>query len=333
MTSGLNGMASYRYGHASRGKSGTAFSFGAIASVQEFSGGSSKPFWTPNYAVNTGFGTKLTPKISYSANVGLSYAPYYQYAPFLTIPIPGSTVTAVTAVTNESPTPDAGAGAEVPVTLVNQPPLNLSPVGSDGGFAVQSTMVSHLSSGMSITDRFTKRSSVSLNTGLEEAQVEEGRVETWSTNLRLSHNLTRKVAIYFGYGLQESRNIQDSLPETKSENHTIDFGIDYGEGGSITFARYYTFSFTTGLSAVQQSDGVQAGRQRNAGAPNRPDVGRVDRRPAGHVVHARIRPAALYRLGERRSGWANQATVEFLGWRRIPGWPAGLLRFGGIAGQ
>ncbi len=35
------------------------------------------------------------------------------------------------------------------------------------------------------------------------------------------------------------------------QNHFVDFGIDYGDGRSFSFARYYTVSFSTGLSALR----------------------------------------------------------------------------------
>lgn len=248
-TSGFSSAAMYHYGHTGRGRLPASVSFGAQASLQEFQGGTSKALWSPNYGVNTSFGKNLTPKVVFSASASLAYAPYYQYAPFLSIAAGGGS-TINTPVVDGTAT-DTGGSPEASAATLNQPPTNFNPLGTDGGYAVDSQNVTQLSTRASIADRFTKRTSVSLAGGWDAMAFTGSRVETETAILQLSHNLTRKLGVHVGYILQDARFIQESSPSSRSQNHSIDFGVDYGDGGSITFARYYTFSFATGLSALR----------------------------------------------------------------------------------
>ena len=161
ITTGFNSSATYGYVHAFRGRSGSQFRFGSTAAVAEFTGADKKPFWAPNYNAGTAFATNLTPKISFQANLQASYAPYYQYVPFLTNGSSASTAVP-SAVPADSQAADNGAAAEVPVVSTNAADSNFSPSGSDIGFATESRFVGTLNVGATITDRFTKRASISL---------------------------------------------------------------------------------------------------------------------------------------------------------------------------
>jgi hypothetical protein len=275
ITTGVNSTATYGYAHAGRGRSASQFRFGSTASVAEFTGADKKPFWSQNYNAGTAFGTNLTPKILFGANVQASYAPYYQYVPFLTNGTAPST-SIPSAVPADGTATDSGAAPVVPVVATSPAESTFNPSGSDVGFATESRFVGTLTAGASITDRFTKRASISAEGQLTETEVfgqNQARVEGRLARATLSYQLTRKVGVHGGYGLQDVRYIQNELPNTRLQNHLIDFGIDYGDGGSFTFARYYNFSFGTGVSALRNGDSTYFRLEGNASLTRR--IGRT----------------------------------------------------------
>ncbi|MCU1385650.1 MAG: hypothetical protein JWL71_4347 [Acidobacteria bacterium] len=252
VTSGFQSSATYGYVHAGRGKSGTVFQFGSTASLQEYTGADSRPLWVPNYGGSARFGSNLTHKISIAANISASYGPYYQYIAVLANG--AGNLGAISANGGSADSADAGNGSApaTPASLATQGPVNVSPIGSDIGFATEATYVGYASTGVSITDRFTKRSRISAEVRLDETEVfGQARIENRLARAEIVHNLTRKFAVRVGYGLQDTRYIAGSVPGTEAQNHLFDLGLDYGDGGSISFARYYTLTFTTGLSALR----------------------------------------------------------------------------------
>ncbi len=253
VTTGLNSSAQYGYVHAFRGRAGSQFRFGAGASVQEFTSAARTPLWMPNYSAATSFGTNLTPKIQFTASLQAIYAPYYQYVPFLTNGAGSSSAAVSTVVAPADGLPSANEPVpEVPISAVNPTPAGVSPVGSDIGFATQSQFVGTETAGVSITDRLTKRASITVDAQLTESQVvDQARVEGRIAHATVSYRLTKKVGVHVGYGIQDVHYVQDSAPNSELQNHFVDFGIDYGDGHSFTFARYYTVSFSTGLSALR----------------------------------------------------------------------------------
>ena len=256
ITSGFNSSATYSYSHASRAKSASQFRFGGTAALQEFTGADKKPFWVHNYNAGSAFSTNLTPKISFMGNLQASYAPYYQYVPFLTNGA-SSSVSVPSTVPADGTAADTGAGAGAPVVAANPVDPTFNPSGSDVGFATESRFVGTLSVGASITDSFTKRASITAEGHLTETGVfgqSQARVEDRLARGVISYKVTRKVGVHAGYGIQDVRYVQDESPNARLQNHLIDFGIDYGDGGSFTFARYYNFSFGTGVSALRNGD-------------------------------------------------------------------------------
>jgi hypothetical protein len=253
MITGLNSSAQYGYVHAFRGRSGSQFRFGGGASVQEFTGADKQALWVPNYGAATSFGTNFTPKISFTARLQASYAPYYQYVPFMTNR-GGSSSAAVSTVV--APADGAASGneptPEIPLAAVNPTPSDVSPVGSDIGFATQSEFVATGTAGVALAYRLTKRASISVDGQVTESQVVgQARMEGRLAHGQASYKITKKVGVHVGYGLQDVHYIQDSAPNSRLQNHFVDFGIDYGDGHSFSFARYYTVSFSTGLSALR----------------------------------------------------------------------------------
>jgi hypothetical protein len=254
VTTGFQSSATYGYVHAFRGRSANQFRFAGTASLQEFTGADKKPFWAQNYGSGTSFGTNLTPKVSLAANLQASYAPYYQYVPFLTNGGSAASGSSFIGVAPDGVAADTGSTSDVPTAVANPTQLSVNPVGTDIGFATQSQFVGTATAGISITDRFTKRASISADTELtESAAFGQGhaRVESRLARAQIGYKLTRKIGVHLGYGLQDVRYSQETLPSARVQNHLLDFGIDYGDGGSISFARYYTFSFSTGVSALR----------------------------------------------------------------------------------
>jgi hypothetical protein len=245
---GFESNLNYGYRRQSRGRSKSSFQFGAQAAVQEFSPGSSvDAFWIPNYGVNAGVSSNLTPKISFNLGGSAAYAPYYLYAPFLRNPgAPASTVSA------DSTAPaDTADSAGAPTAATSMIP-DVGPVGTDAGFGVSSQWVSTLSANTSITDQFTKRSAVTADFSINRAQIfGQTKIDTRLAHAQFTHKLTRKLGLHLGYGIQLSDYTSESVPNVRTENHLIDFGVDYGDG--ISFGRHYTLSFSTGVSGLQQN--------------------------------------------------------------------------------
>jgi hypothetical protein len=130
--------------------------------------------------------------------------------------------------------------SEIPIAAVNPTPSDVSPVGSDIGFATQSDYVATGTAGVSITDRFTKRASFTIDGQLTESQVVgQARVESRIAHGQVGYKLTRKMGVHVGYGIQDVRYVQESTPNSRLQNHFVDFGIDYGDGHSFSFARYH----------------------------------------------------------------------------------------------
>src|SRR5205085_374784 len=147
-----------------------------------------------------------------------------QYVPFLTNGTSSAT-TIPSSVPADSTATDTGATAEVPVVATNPAQSTFSPSGSDVGFATESRFVGTLTTGASITDRFTKRASISAEGQLTETEVfgqNQARVEGRLARSTLSYQLTRKLGVHAGYGLQDVRYIQSELPNTRLQNHLID---------------------------------------------------------------------------------------------------------------
>lgn len=250
LASGFNSSLSYGFGHVGHGRSRSLFQFGAVAAVSEFSTGlSAGTLWSPSSQANAAFSTNLTPKISIQVRANAGYAPYYQYAPFLNNVSPSTVVPADTSTTASSDT----AAENIPALPNTTPQVN--PVNSDTGFATSSNWVSTVAGSAMITDRFTRRTGISADVGADQEQI-IGRAHVLNeyAHSQLSHNLTRKLSVHIGYGLLQSEYTNEGGPTQRTFNHLVDFGADYGDGGRFTFGRYYTLTFSTGLSTLHQGN-------------------------------------------------------------------------------
>src|SRR5262249_29436598 len=154
------------------------------------------------YNANASFRTNITSRLSTSIGATTSYAPFYQYLPFLS----------GTATQN-------------------------SPVGSDYGFAVDTTWVRSTGATASIEEKLTRRTTLSgvVAWNQQFLVLDQTTVDTDSASMRVSHNLTRKFSIHIGYGVQEAR--YPNRPENAQpfRNAFLDFGFGYGDGLTLRF--------------------------------------------------------------------------------------------------
>jgi len=251
IASGFQGAAAY--GFRKRGAR-SQFSFNADGSIQEFAsalGGGA--FWFHSYSFATGLTTSLTNKTSMSFGVSTAYVPYYRYAPFL-----------------------KNTASEE------------SPVGSDYGFALNSSMVRTTSASATLENRFSKRSAISVAAGWEQSvipgydqavmaenaaptdgatgtsgdgrtgnavsisTIPDGAVERRTLGTTFTHSLTRKLGFHVGYTIQEMRYLasSDARPPLM---HNMDVGLGYGDGITLSFGRQ-TLSLSAGVSVVRNGD-------------------------------------------------------------------------------
>ena len=219
IATGFQGAANYGFHGGNRR---TSVSLAANGSFQVFESSASERRLTfENYDANAAFATGLTSKISLSLAAGTSYAPFYQYAPFLK-----STMSAD------------------------------SPVGSDYGFAVDWDWARSTSAGATITDQFTKRSSVSgtVNWNEQILTTTDRVIDTQGAGVRFSHNVTRKLIFTLGYTMSESRFTESGVRGAPFRYGNVDVSLGYGDGLTFRFARYYTLSLNVGASIAKNGD-------------------------------------------------------------------------------
>jgi hypothetical protein len=221
IANGFQGSLSYGFQ-----KTGTRsqFSFLGDGSVQEFASGlDSGALWFEAYNLATNLRTKVTNKTSIVLGAGAAYAPYYQYAPFLK------------NTTNEE-----------------------SPVGSDYGYAVNTTWVRSVTGAVTLENRFSKKSSISAEVNIERRAIPGNDASSLDTRLAratFNHNLTRKLGFHLGYGIIEVRSPSKSDLEP-FRAHVMDVGIGYGDGLTLALSRYTTLKLTIGASIVKNGDPV-----------------------------------------------------------------------------
>jgi hypothetical protein len=255
-------QASLAYGFRTSGTRSNV-TVGAGASVMGFAGSlGSKPIWLQSYVASTGFSTSLTARTQVSVTGSASYAPYYQYAPFLT-----------STASDESP------------------------AGTDYGFAVDSEWVRTTSVGAALSHQLTKTSTITLGTVRTESVIagkkSAGDVGAGVVTLTYTHNLTRKLAFRVGYALGRSHygnnlattttdpnapalattaSPEGTTPiegtttpaagvttttdeaEKKAYTHTLDVGLGYGDGITFRLGRHYLLSLGVGTAIAKNGD-------------------------------------------------------------------------------
>jgi hypothetical protein len=219
IATGFQGALAYGY-HI--GGQRTSLALTANGSFQAFeSSASSRRLTFQSYDATGAFATGLTSKISLSLSGGTTYAPFYQYAPFLK------------STTSED-----------------------SPVGSDYGYAVDSDWARTSSAGATITDRFTKRSSISgtVNWNEQILTTNDRVIDTEGAGIRFSHNVTRKLIFTLGYTISESWFTQGGVRGAPFQYSNVDVSLGYGDGLTFRFGRVYTLSLNVGTSIAKNGD-------------------------------------------------------------------------------
>ena len=218
-------QASANYGF-SRSGNRSSLSLSGDGSFQYFeSSSSSKPLMFQSYNLAANLRTKITNKVSLSFGGSGSYAPYYQYVPFL----------------KNTQTTD-------------------SPVGSDYGYAFDSQWVRSMGGGATIEDRFTKKSSLSgsVNWAQQVLTADNRTIETESAGMRYNHNFTRKLSFYVGYQLSQSQYPESDGSPFRYGN--VDIGLGYGDGLVLTFGRSTTLAMNFGVSLAKNGDPVSVAK-------------------------------------------------------------------------
>jgi len=212
-------QAAMSYG-LSRSGDRASLSLSGDGSFQYFeSSSSSKPLMFQSYNLGANLRTRITNKVSVSFSGTGSYAPYYQYLPFL----------------KSTQTTD-------------------SPVGSDYGYAFDSQWVRSTSAGATIDDRFSKKSSISgsVNWMQQVLMADNRTIETESAGMRFNHNFTRKLSFYVGYQLSQSKYPEaDGAP---FQYGNVDIGLGYGDGLVLNFGRSTTLAMNVGVSVAKNGD-------------------------------------------------------------------------------
>jgi hypothetical protein len=211
-------LAGLSYGLSRKGTR-SSFSLAGAGSFQYFESSSSKPLTFQSYTLDASLRTPITSKVSMSFGGDASYAPYYQYAPFLK------------STTNSD-----------------------SPVGSDYGFAFASDWVRSSSASAAIEDKFSKKSSITggVNWTQQVITSDNHAVETESAGMQFSHSFTRKLNFHAGYSVSQSRYAQAGGEPFRYGN--VDLGLGYGDGLVLRFGRDTTLAMNVGLSVAKNGD-------------------------------------------------------------------------------
>ena len=233
-----NGLqASLAYGFR---RSGTRsqFSVGAGGSVQGFASAlGADPLWMHSYSASGGLTTSITNRTSLSFSASAGYAPYYQYAPFLT------------NTTSED-----------------------APLGTDYGYAVNSDWVRSTTAGVGVRHQLSKTSTITAGTSWSKNVVagrDIGGADARALSLTFSHSLTRKLAFRVGYSLgrgnyatgtgtatgADTSTGTDTSTDTKPAlTHNLDIGLGYGDGLSFKLGRHYVLSLSVGAGVAKNGD-------------------------------------------------------------------------------
>jgi len=208
------------YGFAKTGTRSQVSLFGN-GSFQVFeSSASSNRLTFQSYNLGGSFRTGITNKVSLTFTGAESYAPYYQYAPFL----------------------QSTASQE-------------SPVGTDYGFAVGSDWVRTSNATISLDDRFTKRSSIGgqVTWIQQDMSADDRQIETEAAGMRFSHNVTRKLTFSIGYTVSQSWYTIAGERSTPFTYGNVDIGLGYGDGLTFRIGRNYTLSMNVGASLARNN--------------------------------------------------------------------------------
>jgi hypothetical protein len=162
--------------------------------------------------------TSISRRVLLSGSGGYTYSPYYEFSPGL----------------------DG----------------RLSNVGAfGGGFSVATAAQRNttISAGGGLNIRLSQRDTLDANANarrFEFRDQRDGAHDQWGAGLRFSHNLTKSLGLYAGYGRTESKyRFAGSAP---AASDSIDIGVGYGD--TLTFSRRTALTFASSTAAVRWND-------------------------------------------------------------------------------
>jgi hypothetical protein len=168
---------------------------------------------------NGGLNANLGRKVVFDALGNAAYSPFYQFTPFQSM----------------------SSG-------INQAPLTFASPAY--GLASASQRNVALDGTVSITDNYSKRSSVSADLHWREFRFLDSASNDLTTrggHAVFNHHLTRALSMHAGYGLDQSRYALSGAEAVAY--HTIDVGVDYSD--DVSFARRTTLAFGTQTGAIR----------------------------------------------------------------------------------
>jgi hypothetical protein len=210
MAEGLNGSLTY-----TRQTEGMRFGASGSGSLMNYSSDSGLLGGIGGYAV---LSTDITPKIVFGARGSISYAPFYQFAPFV----------------------------QNGVATIPPPTFGLA----SGGFKNFG-----VDGGVSLTDRFTKRTSGSFDASVQNWIFPDNRQSdllTWGMHGFLTHRLTRTLGLHAGYARYITEYNYNATTPGNVVSQEFEGGVDYGD--TLVFSRRTALSFGVSTSAIHYQD-------------------------------------------------------------------------------
>jgi hypothetical protein len=211
---GLSGGANAGLYYDVRGNQ-THFQVNGGGSFQRYM--ASQSFSAMAYSTDSSLTTHFTPRLVLEATGALGYSPFYQFAPFLTAAAPSPSLVApgygLASVAQRNRTYDSGA---------------------------------------TLTENFSKRSSISIGGSWHNVQFLDSPSNdllVWGGRATFIHHISRPLAFHLGYGRDEGRYSVASAERVINE--ALDIGVDYGD--SLPFSRRTSLTFAVGTGAVRQA--------------------------------------------------------------------------------
>lgn len=237
MFGGASGSLSYSYNR--RSPAGAGFFVNGLGAVSDYSVRPDRPDFSAS--AGTGVSTNLTQKINFSSSAGASYSPYFAF---------GSSF---------------GAGAFDPSFV--------SAAGFDPAFGTPSFVFSAVAQRnvtvdgtVTITDNFTRRSSIGVSGSWREMHVFNGTandVRTYFGTVNFGHRFTRTLGFHAGYTRGFNQYLGSDVPSTRSDSY--DVGLDYGDAFAVPLGRRATLTFGSSTSVVRTRSGTHFRLNGNVG--------------------------------------------------------------------
>ena len=224
---GATGTLDYRYNRRGDHSFIRVNGYGALA---DYSIHPEVPQYTANASATTGVFGHLTPKIRGDASLGVSYSPYFGYAPFS--PLAGTTQLGTTQQAL------VGPQYGFPTALASNIPLTAT---------------------AQLTDQLSRRSTLAASATWSKLFVlsDASRgYEARTGQLRYTRQIRRRLSIYGGYMYSESR-FADS--DQVARNHGADGGVSYGDSLTVQLGRRTSASFAGSVTGAGSTNATRGG--------------------------------------------------------------------------